>query len=171
MECLEAIRSRKSIRRFGAGEIPRETIMTILEAGRYAPSGGNSQPWRFVVIESPKKKAELQRLIEEREKTPAQRRISETSQLVIAVIYERTTPHGELKGIQGIGACIQNILLAVHALGLGACWMGYHRDTLIEDVLECSYTEELMALIAIGIPDENPPRRPRRSLDATTRFL
>ena len=172
MDCLKSIQERKSIRRFEQGNVvARETILAILNAGRLAPSGGNSQPWRFVVVDSEDKRSELQSLIDEREDIEAQRRIAKTASALVAVLYERTTPHGELKAVQAIGASIQNILLASHALGVGACWLGHHRDGVIEKALGCAYTEELMAIIAIGKPDENPPRRPRKPLDQLARFI
>lgn len=172
MDCFEAIQERKSIRRFEPETvIQRETILAILDAGRLAPSGGNSQPWRFVVVQSEEKRSALQSLIEEREEIPAQHRIAKTAGVLIAVLYERNTPHGELKAVQAIGSAIENILLATHALGFGACWLGYHRDSVIEKTLGCAYTEELMALIAIGQPGEKPPRRPRRPLDELVRFI
>lgn len=170
-EFLKVIYSRQSIRKFGDEAVTNEQMLKILEAGRLAPSGGNSQPWRFVVVQSKEKRDELLKLIYERENIQAQRQIIETASVVIAVLYERETPHGELNAIQAIGAAIENMLLAVHALGLGACWMGHHRDKEIENMLGASKTEELMALVAIGHPTGRPPFRGRKSLDEIARYI
>jgi len=72
---------------------------------------------------------------------------------------------------QGIGAAIENILLAAHALGLGACWMGRTRDAAIEAALGAKEDEELMALIPIGHPAQQPDRVSRHPLASITRFV
>ena len=170
-EFLDIIYSRQSIRKFTDAPVTQEQQLQILEAGRLAPSGGNSQPWRFVVVQSKKKRDELLKLIYERESIQGQRMIIETAAVVIAVLYEKETPHGELNAIQAIGAAIENMLLAVHALGLGACWMGHHRDRELEEMLCAGPTEDLMALIAIGHPAMQPPFRGRKSLGEIMRYI
>ena len=57
------VKTRRSVRRFKSGPVPRETVEKILEAARYAPSGGNSQPWEFVVVEDPDMKKALSKSI------------------------------------------------------------------------------------------------------------
>ena len=73
--------------------------------------------------------------------------------------------------VQAIGACAQNILLAAHSLGLGACWIGRVRDEQVERVLEAKEHEELMMLIPIGYPKESPPPRDRKPLAELVRRI
>ncbi len=163
-DVLQAIATRRSIRRFTGEPILREQLDAILEAGRLAPSGKNTQPWRFVVVESPNKKAALAR------HTPQAGMIA-AAPVTLAVLRDRSAGYDELKDAQGIGAAIENILLAVHALGLGACWIGKTRDPVIERELCAQDGEELMALIPIGHPAETPAPTPRRRLEDLVRFI
>ncbi len=163
-EILQAILKRRSVRRFTNEPVTREQIETILEAGRFAPSGKNSQPWRFIVVESDERRAELAKLVPQKGMVAA-------APVTLAVLLDHDVGYDELKDAQGIGAAIENILLAVHALGLGACWMGVARDEAIETLVEAREGEELMAIIPIGHPAESPTRSPRRPLPEIVRFI
>ncbi|MFH1859496.1 MAG: nitroreductase family protein [bacterium] len=160
--------TRRSVREFTAQDVPQEIICQILEAGRWAPSGLNNQPWRFVVVRDRKYIEQLSGL------TKYAKTVSNANLLIIvlldnSVVYDRT------KDLQAIGACIQNMLLAIHELGLGACWIGeiLNQKERVLDLLELSNTEtqiknqtpnqpcdckligtslELMAVLAIGYP-------------------
>lgn len=156
-EVLRAIRERRSVRAFRPDPVEREKIEAILDAGRWAPSGKNTQPWRFVVVDSAAKRAELAKLV-------PQRNMIGSAPVTIAVLLDRRAGYDELKDAQGIGACAQNILLAAHALGLGACWIGRARDRDVEALLGAGEGEELMMLIPIGYPAEEPPSGLRRPL-------
>ena len=161
---LKAIQERRSIRRFTPEPLTREQIETILEAGRRAPSGKNSQPWRFIVVETLKKREEMAKLA-------PQGGMVATAPVTLAVLLDRNAGYDALKDAQGIGAAIENMLLAVHALGLGACWMGKTRDATIEALVEAKEHEELMALIPIGHPAESPEVPDRQPLNKISRFI
>ncbi len=163
-EILQAILKRRSVRRFTNEPVTREQIETILEAGRFAPSGKNSQPWRFIVVESDERRAELAKLV------PQQGMVA-AAPVTLAVLLDHDAGYDELKDAQGIGAAIENMLLAVHALGLGACWMGVARDEVVETLVEAREGEELMAIIPIGHPAESPTGSPRRPLPEIVRFI
>jgi nitroreductase len=163
-EVLKAIRERRSVRQFTEEPVKREAIEAILEAGRWAPSGKNTQPWRFVVVESAGKKAALAKL------APQQDMIA-TAPVTLAVLLDRESGYDALKDAQGIGAAIENILLAIHALGLGACWMGKNRDRTIEALVGAKESEELMALIPIGHPRKHGGESSRRPLQEIARSI
>jgi nitroreductase len=163
-EVLRAIRERRSVRRFSPGDVSEQEIEAILEAGRWAPSGMNTQPWRFVVVRGEKPRTALARLA-------PQDRMIETAPVTIAVIYDRAAGYDPLKDAQGIGAAIQNILLAVHSLGLAACWMGKTRVPEIERLIGAGDSEELAALVPIGPPGEDPSPSQRLSLSEITRYI
>ncbi len=163
-EVLRAIRERRSVRAFRPDPVEREKVEAVLEAGRWAPSGKNTQPWRFVVVESAAKRQELARLV-------PQRNMIGSAPVTIAVLLDRRAGYDELKDAQGIGACAQNLLLAAHALGLGACWIGRARDREVEALLGAQEGEELMMLIPIGYPAETPPERERRPLSELVRRI
>lgn len=163
-DVLKAIQARCSVRRYTDAPVLREQIETILEAGRFAPSGKNTQPWRFVVVESEFKRSELATLF-------PQQGLVAAAPVTLAVLLDREAGYDELKDVQGIGAAIENILLGVHALGLGACWMGRARDKEIERFLGAREGEELMAIIPIGHPAEVPTPASRFSLQDLARFI
>ncbi|HAZ30538.1 TPA: nitroreductase family protein [Candidatus Acetothermia bacterium] len=163
-EILRAIQSRRSVRGFRSVPVEREKIDAVVEAARWAPSGKNTQPWRFVVVESPGKRAELGKLV-------TQKDMVRIAPVTVAILRDRAAGYDELKDAQGIGACAQTILLAAHALGLGACWIGRARDKEVEAVLGAREGEELMMLIPIGYPAETPPVPQRRPLSDLVRTI
>jgi len=163
-DVLKAIYARRSVRRFTSEPVTHEQVEAILEAGRWAPSGKNTQPWRFVVVESCDKREELAALA-------PQAGMIAAAPVTLAVLLDGSAGYDTLKDAQGVGAAIENILLAVHALGLGACWMGRTRDAAIEAVLGAKQEESLMALIPIGHPVKQPDAGPRHPLESITRFV
>jgi len=163
-EVLKAILARRSVRAFTDRPVAREAVDAILEAGRFAPSGKNTQPWRFIVVESADRRAALARLAPQAD-------MIATAPVTLAVLRDRDAGYDELKDAQGIGAAIENILLAVHSLGLGACWMGKTRDAAIEGELGVREGEELMALIPIGYPAQAPTPKPREAIETLVRFV
>lgn len=163
-EVLRVICERRSIRIFRSDPVEPEKVEAILEAARWAPSGRNTQPWRFVVVESKEKREELGRVV-------TQMDMVRTTPVTIAVLRDKNAGYDETKDIQAIGACAQNILLAAHALGLGACWLGRVRDPQVEKIVGAKENEELMMLITIGYPAERPPARDRKPLAELVRRI
>jgi len=163
-EVLKAIRERRSIRTFKTDPVEPEKIEAILEAGRWAPSGKNTQPWRFVVLESQEKRDQLGRLV-------TQMDMIRTAPVTIAVLLDTHAGYDRTKDSQAIGACAQNMLLAAHSLGLGACWIGRVRDEQVERVLGAEEHEELMMLIPIGYPAESPAPKERKPLSELVRRI
>jgi len=148
---ISALLSRRSIRKYTDEPVSREDITTILEAGRWAPSGLNNQPWRFMVITSddPRhaKLAECTKYAH----------VVRASNACIAVMLDKSVIYSQMKDNQGAGACIQNMMLAAHALGLGTVWLGeiVNDQAATLSVLGKSEDEyELQAVIALGHPDQ-----------------
>lgn len=144
---IEAILSRRSIREFKAKPVSKDKISSLLDAARWAPSGLNNQPWRFIVIQ------EKERILKLSQCTHYTKVIAEAP-LLIAVYLDKTQAYSHTKDIQAIGASIQNMLLACGELGLGAVWLGeiLKQAKKVNSILECPKTFELMALLAIGEP-------------------
>ena len=156
---LQAIRERRSIRRFTEARVSEEVLQSILEAGRWAPSGLNNQPWRFVTIVD----ASMRKAVSERTKY---KKVMEAAPLHIAVFLDADHSYNRTKDVQGIGACLQNMLLAVHGLGLGAVWMGeiLNRREEVEKILGVPESYELMAVLAVGHPAGPPADSERKPL-------
>lgn len=150
-EVLHAIASRRSIRKFTGEAASEESIRLILEAGRWAPSGLNNQPWRFMVIDAPDSRERLAALTK-------YARIVRECAVCIAVFYHHPEGYDRDKDAMAIGASVQNMLLAAHSLGLGAVWLGeiLNRKEEAGSVLGAGSDLELMALVALGVPAETP---------------
>jgi nitroreductase len=160
MEVLEAIRTRRSIRKFQDRDVPDDVIEKILTAGIWAPSGMDNQPWRFAVIREKKLKSEIARL-------STYKRILEDAPVIIPVFLDHRVMYDSIKDAQAIGACLQNMLLATHALGLGGVWIGEIRKKMEEVRKLCGASEEyeLMAVLAIGYGAEKGGPGKRKGLD------
>lgn len=148
MDLLEGIYSRRSVRQYTSQPVDRALLLEIIEAGTWAPSGLNNQPWRFVIIQEPVWRYNLAQLTQ-------YNRIIETASACIAVFVDRNAMYNNIKDHQAMGACLQNMLLAAHALGLGAVWLGeiLKNSSNVRALLELSDDLELMAVIAVGYPD------------------
>ena len=162
-ETMRLLRRRRSVRSFANRPVSRDSLEQLLEAARWAPSGRNTQPWRFVVVESAKTLKDLAELA-------PQRGIVASAPVSIVVLRDLDAGYDELKDAQGIGAAIQNILLAAESIGLSACWTGRTRDAAIEQLVGATQNQELMAIIAVGYSDEDPQLPERLSLEEIVRF-
>ena len=147
MELLEGLLTRRSVRAFTTEPVGREQVLEILRAGSWAPSGLNNQPWRFAIVFDAAVRGRLAQLTR-------YGRVIEAAPACLAVFMDREAGYHEVKDHQSIGACIQNLLLAAHGLGLGAVWLGEILKSAVEvrDVLGLPANLELMAVVAVGHP-------------------
>lgn len=148
MDVLDCIKGRRSIRSFSDKPISKETILKILDLGRWAPSGVNYQPWKVKVVVN-----------EDMKKSLAQ--CSKYGKIITnashnLVIYLDTSQGYEYtKNVQSIGAFCQTLLLAAHACSIGAVWLGepYNQKEKIDLVFENKDPNlKFMAIIALGYP-------------------
>lgn len=144
---IEAIRRRRSVRQFTKEPVAEEALNLILEAAVWAPSGKNNQPWKFAVITDPVLKESLAALTRSRS-------IIETAPVCIGIFLDHASVYDRTKDIQAIGACIQNMLLAVYSLGLGGVWLGeiLKNKEKVGELLGVARDLELMAVVALGHP-------------------
>lgn len=143
----QAIKERRSIREFTEQPVEREILHHIITAGIWAPSGLNNQPWRFVTIQDKDISARLAALTH-------YGHIVEAAPALIAVYLDQEKMYDSVKDHQAAGACIQNMLLAAHELGLGAVWLGQilKNKQQVNEVLQVNEQYDLMALTALGYP-------------------
>ena len=149
MDVIEAIKTRRSIRYYTNQKIDNSVIRKILEAGSYAPSGLNNQPWRFVVVEE-------RDIIKSISLQTKYSNIIENAVVLLCVYLDKTKSYHYVKDVQAIGACIQNMLLASHAYDLGCCWVGeiLNKADGVNEILDVPKQYELMAVITLGYPAE-----------------
>lgn len=157
---LELIKSRRSRRKFTARPVDQALVEDILEAGRWAPSGMNNQPWRFVVVREPVLKARLAGLTR-------YGAIIDGAPVVIPVFIHKPSMYNETKDHQSVGACLQNMLLMAESQGLGAVWLGEILNNAegVREALGLSPELALMAVVAIGWPAAGNEQSRRKPLD------
>lgn len=153
METLETIHTRRSIREYQNQPIPEELVTEILKAAMMAPSARNQQSWEFVVITDP----------EIRKKIPT---VSPFAQMVVdAPLAILICGNLEVETAPGYwvidcSAAIQNLLLAAHALGLGAVWTGvYPREERVKGLAKMFDLPDHViphSLIVLGYPTQQP---------------
>ncbi len=202
MDLFDAIQGRTSIRRFKPAPVPDADIEKILDAGRFAPSANNTQPWSFIIVKDRQVlgnmaqavRTMIDRMIPYAENEKQSNRLAaykinyytffENAPAVIVVLmgeYDAGTDRLLRKmgysedgvrrlrpfpGLQSVSAAIENMLLAIHALGYGSCWMTgpLVAQEAFEALLGYGKNRSAIALLPVGIPDENPAARPRKSL-------
>jgi len=153
-----AIITRRSIRKYTGDHIKSESLQLILEAGRWAPSGLNNQPWVFIIVRDTEVKKSLSALTQ-------YSRIIKHCDLCICVMYDIQNGYNRDKDVMSIGACVQNMLLAAHSIGIGSVWLGeiLNRKSEVNALLATGDEFELMAVIALGYPAQSP-RSSRKKL-------
>jgi nitroreductase len=196
MDVSDAIRTRRSIRKFKPDPIPEEKIKRLLESARLAPSGTNTQPWRFIVVRDDDTKIKLQKAAHN------QRHVKRAPVIIVCcadlkafkefparvdeliesgALPERTRdvfiPYLK-KGMDtvtkdalmvaaaaNVAIAVEHIVLQAVEIGLGTCWIRWYEDEEVKEILDMPEHIEVMALLPVGIPDEDPSPRPRLSLD------
>ncbi|WP_026893131.1 nitroreductase family protein [Lacrimispora aerotolerans] len=188
---LEAIKNRRSIRKFKEEEVPRYMIEEIIQSGVLAPSAKNRQPWKFVVVSGNAKADMVSAMGNGLERERERPLLPNVSQYISGASYTLkimekapvtifiVNPVGvdihsslteeehieELCNAQSIGAAIENMILTATELGLGSLWIC---DTYFayDELQTYLNTEgELIAALTIGYADEAPNARPRKSMD------
>jgi nitroreductase len=150
----EVLEKRRSIRKYKDTPVPREKILKMLEAARIAPSAGHRQPWHFIVVEN---KATIKKLAKSEW-------AAEAPVMIVGLADQSASP-----GWWGndLGIALEHIVLAATNLGLGTCWMGQTgREELVRGLLDIPDGFKVVAVIPIGVPDETPAPKERKSLDA-----
>jgi nitroreductase len=165
-EVLKAIKNRRTVRRFKPNPIDEEMLQTILDAGRWAPSFSNLQPWRFIVIKDQGLKSALDKAAKE---SVLHLGINEAPVVILVCVDRRIDP---LHAIEAGAAATQNMTLAAHSLGLGTGWIGIwgtEAEVSIQKIFKLPETVRAVSLLPIGVPDEFPESH-RKPIEELTQF-
>lgn len=155
MDALEALRTRRSVRKYENRSIDRETLRTIVDCGRLAATARNDQPWEFVVVTDPDLKAKIA------DATDYGKFIAQAAACI--AVFCRDTKYYLEDG----SAATQNILVGARALGVGTCWVAGDKKpyaATIGQLVGAPENMKLVSLVALGYPAESPAK-PKRSLD------
>lgn len=154
MDALDAIHGRRSIRRFHPDPVGEEKLEKLLRAAMAAPSAGNQQPWRFIVVRDRAIREDLSRQSPYASMLPG-------APLGLVVCGDLTDLKYPDYWVQDCSAATQNLLVAAHALGLGAVWLGFYPDEErwkgAQEVLRLPKEIVPLAVIALGYPQEPKP--------------
>ncbi|MHA1746483.1 MAG: nitroreductase family protein, partial [Promethearchaeota archaeon] len=143
-----------------------EIILNVLECGRWAPSGVNYQPWHVFVVSDPSLKANVA-------KCSKYATVIEGAPHVFVIYLDKTIGYNYTKSVQSIGAFIENLLLGLHASGLGGVWNGeiLNNYSCVDALLDIDTTKyELMAVIPFGYPAQKG-KSIRKPLDSFVTWI
>jgi nitroreductase len=156
---FDVVSKRRSIRRYKDIEIPDEHISQMLETARLAPSTNNTQPWRFVVVKDPKT-IELLSLVAGRQKF-----IADAKAVIIALANRASSccpGNPSMWHVLDTMIATEHVVLAATALGYGSCWVAMldsrnsQNIAQVKQALRIPDEAEIVALVTLGVPDENP---------------
>ena len=189
---MNLIKMRRSIKTYLPNEVPKRTIYNILDAGRWAPSAHNAQPWRFIVVTDSSIRRKLAEAmasawdedmvmdgvppsIRRRVVEDSIERFAEAPVLIIASVTmedmdkypdERRQKTEHTMATQSLAAAVQNMLLAAHSVGLGSCWFcaPLFCQDVVRGVLKVPDNVEPQALVTLGYPSQKVDQPPRKPL-------
>ncbi|MHC1720396.1 MAG: nitroreductase family protein [Clostridiaceae bacterium] len=175
---MKEIENRRSVRKYQDRKVEKEKLEQILESARLAPSGSNTQPWTFIVVESGDTKRKLCAADNNQLwmmtaplfivcVADIRCRISEDK----AVILNEYSPEPELKQIiRDTAIAIGHILLEAEHLGLASCWTAWFEQDDIRTVLNIPEDKYVCGVITLGYGNESPKQRPRKSMEEIVRY-
>jgi len=190
---IDSIKKRRSIRKYSSRKVSIDILRQVLEAARWAPSAHNAQPWRFIVLIDASLKRELSEAMadvwvadmikdgipsetrESMSKASAERFTNAPVLIVACLTMKDMVKYADESrqkserdlAVQSLGAAVQNMLLAAHANGLGACWFCapiFCKET-IRMILKIPDDVEPQALITLGYPVEKPTAPSKKLLE------
>jgi nitroreductase len=167
MDVEECIRTRRSIRRYKDNPVDWEKIVRILEGGKFAPSSGNVQNWKFIVVRKDEVRRNLIHAAFDQD-------WMEDAPVFIVVASEPQKgerlygARGErLYSVQNCAAATQNMILVANNLGLGSCWVGAFDEEKVREALNMPESAFPQAIITVGYTDEKPQMPSRVELEHT----
>jgi nitroreductase len=155
MDVFEAIKTRRSIRKYKPESIPDEKLEIILEAARLAPSAGNRQPWRFIMVQDADRKNALA------EAANKQAFLKDAAAIAVVVGDPDASTRWHEKDPM---TALEHMVLAATALGYGTCWIGAFDEDALKRLLKIPAKMKVVALLPIGVPAEKPAPKPRKEI-------
>lgn len=189
MDVLEAMKNRRSCRSYLTETIDQGVIESILEAGTWAPSPLNTQPWEFIVITSPEIKERIFLEADRCRKWALERSgwkwldsyhvdFLKQAPVIIAVVGDPKKTGVDMHMDEGMvgyqaacAAAIQNIHLAAHAYGLGSLWFTLFDKKELRGILGISHEKTPVSLVLLGRPGASPTVMPRKNVKEKIRYI
>ncbi len=160
---MEAIKTRRSIRRYKSTPVPESLLKEVLNAARLAPSADNSQPWKFVVVRDEQTKLRLAA------SANGQKFMAQAPVIIVACgIPDEAFPTvgGYMSShVVDVSIAVDHLTLAASSSGLGTCWIAAFKEEKVREVLGIPEDVRVVAMTPLGYPDEAPERTPRKNLE------
>ena len=172
MDLIQAIKDRRSVRRYKPDALSEEEINTVLEAARWAPSWNNTQCWRFILVEDSELKEKLAETIRPKENR-AIAAIKEAPVTIVACaelgksgFYKDLEPTDKGDWFMfGVALAMGNLTLAAHSIGLGTVHVGLFDAIKVTEILEVPEGYTVVEMTPLGYPDESPKIPKRKELN------
>lgn len=165
MDVFEAIKERRSVRAYSAEGVSEADVARLIEAARWAPSAGNTQPCELVIVKDKEIKRKLS-------KAALNQTFIEKAPVVIVVcadLSRSSRGYGSrgtnLYSIQDTAAATENMLLVAHELGLATCWVGAFQEDAVAEAVKAPRNMRPVAIIPVGHPAERPAAAKRRLVE------
>ena len=159
MDVMDAIRGRRSIRKYSDKPIEDEKLELVLEAARLSPSSTNGQNWRFIVVTD---KDKLQKLMDAADGQPS---VGEAPcAIVVCGTKRRLMDCGQPTDTVDCSIALSYMMLEAHTLGLGTCWLGHFYADKVKKALHIPEDVSVIAFTPLGYPAEEPEARPRKEM-------
>ncbi len=170
MDLFNCIHTRRSIRNYSKRKVDFDKLTLILEAATKAPSSGNLQDYRFIIVNDKNKIRTLAEHCNEQYWIA-----TAPLAIIVCVDTEKTESYYGIRGqrlysTQNASAATQNILLAAHALGLGACWVGAFNEEFVSDEFGISGKIRPQAIITLGYTEGEPDPKTENDLETMIFF-
>ena len=161
MELKEVIKKRRSVRDYEDTPVPEDKLLRVLEAGRLAPSGGNSQLWKFIVVRDSKRRQQLAKA------ASGQTFVAKAPMVIAAVatMPERIQQCGVPAYAVDLAIAVDHMTLAAVDEGLGTCWIGAFSQEEARGVLSVTAKYQIVALLPLGFTKQPEGPKTRKSLN------
>jgi len=161
LDVYEAIKTRRSVRAYKHEPVPDEVLRRILEATRFAPSAGNRQPWKFVIVRDASRRQQLATAAD------SQYFVGQAPVIIIAVALdpERVMSCGVPSYAVDLAIAIDHLTLAAASEGLGTCWIGAFSQDEVRRILDIPKNYKVVTVLPLGYPADSPRPKFRKPIE------
>lgn len=161
MDVFTAISQRKSVRKYKSQPVEEDMLRRVLDAGRIAPSAGNRQDWKFIVVRDHETRRKLAVVAKN------QMFLEQAPVAIVGCAVEPTYTMmcGQSAGILDVSIAFSFMILEATEQGLGTCWLGAFDEAAVKKILGVPDHVRVVAMTPLGYADEAPAGRPRKAFD------
>lgn len=161
MKVQEIVKERRSVRSYKDLQVSDDKLTRVLRGARFAPSAGNRQPWKFIVVREEEKRKALAKA------SSGQSFVAEAPVVIAAVAIgpERLMECGVPSYAVDLAIAVDHMTLVAAEEGLGTCWIGAFSQTEVRRLLKVPEAHRVVALLPLGYPADSPRPKTRKALE------